>query len=410
LPATEIRRRHNEGVRLPAILTALLAACALAATPASGGGGAGDSSTAFGYGKNPRYARALKFCDIQRGDAALRSCLSKQLFQLVLDSHDSATELPRIDAYLATAGGFAQRNCHLLMHAVGRRYGAAVHLTVGRLLEYLPRTNNANCSAGFGHGLLIYLAPQVGAMTPDAAAAACDRAATRYQRYSCVHGFGHAYMRLYAEQLPFALHSCRLLGRDNAADCAAGAFHDYWIAVSGLDHTRRPANLITSPRVLCAKSSGGFVRGCWYRALLEHPPAKALRTAASVLSVCRGLTGTQRGACITAAAVVSASDPFTQMDLCQSLRRSEASDCVRGVRAPELGRSPMSVQIRLIRRCANVYHPAQAACYRWLGTALNVITNGKFADGGCGSLTYAATRDACEAGADAYEGPLETFS
>jgi hypothetical protein len=398
------------GVRLPSSFVALLAAFALAATPAFASGGPGDNNTGFGYGKNVRYARALKYCDLYHGDAPLRACLSNQLFKLVLSSHDSANELPRIDAYVATAGGFVQSNCHILMHEVGRRYGAAVHLTIGRLLDYLPRTNNANCSAGFGHGLLIYLAPQVGALTPDEAAATCDRAATRYQTYSCVHGFGHAYMRLYAEQLPFALHACRLLGHNDAADCAAGAFHDYWIAIAGLDKTKRPANLITSPRVLCAKEAGGFVRGCWFRALLEHPPAKPLRTPANVLAECRGLTGIQHGACITAAVVLSSADPFTQMDLCSKLRRMEAGDCVRGVRAPELGQSPLSRQIKLIRRCADVYHPAQAACYRWLGTALNVITNGKFADEGCSTLAFAATREGCKAGADAYEGPLETFS
>ena len=68
------------------------------------------------------------------------------------------------------------------------------------------------------------------------------------------------------------------------------------------------------------------------------------------------------------------------------------------------------MQIRLIRRCANVYHPAQEACYRWLGTALNVVTNGRFEQEGCGALAYAATRYACHAGAEDYEGPLETFS
>jgi hypothetical protein len=391
-------------------IAAALATLAIAAASASASGGPGDDNAGFGYGKSVRYARALKFCDLYKGDAALRACLSNQLFKLVLSSHDSATELPRIDAYVAKTGGFAQQNCHILMHAVGRRYGAAVHLTIGRLLDYLPRTNNANCSAGFGHGLLIYLAPQVGALTPDEAAATCDRAATRYQTYSCVHGFGHAYMRLYAEQLPFALHACRLLGHDDAADCAAGAFHDYWIAVSGLDKTKRPANLITSPRILCSKEAGGFVRGCWYRALLEHPPAKPIRTPADVLAQCLGLEGIQHGSCVTAAVVVSSDDPFTQMELCGELRSIEAADCVRGVRAPELGQGPLARQIKLIRRCADVFHPAQAACYRWLGTALNVITNGTFADDGCSELSFAATREVCKAGADAFDGPLETFS
>ncbi len=398
------------GVRLPPIVLAVLAALALAAAPASASGGPGDDNLGFGYGKNFRYGRVLKLCNIYRSDTALRTCFTDKLAKLIVESHDSAHELPRVDAYVATAGGFLQRSCHGLMHAVGRRYAASAHLTIGGLLHSLPRSNNANCSAGFGHGLLMYLAPQIGSLSPAEAVKACDGAPTRYQRYSCVHGFGHAYMRLYAEQLPFALHSCRLLGPQNAPDCAAGAFHDYWIAAAGGDQTQRPKNLITSPRLLCTEQSGGFVGGCWYRALLEHQPAKPLRTASSVLAVCRGLSGSQHGACVTAAVVVSTSDPFTQMNLCQTLRRIEASDCVRGVSTPELGQSPRSMQIRLIRRCANVYHPAQGACYRWLGTALNVVTNGEFADGGCQALSYAATRDACKAGAEAYEGPLETFS
>ena len=52
----------------------------------------------------------------------------------------------------------------------------------------------------------------------------------------------------------------RLLGADNAADCAAGAFHDYWIAVSGLDQAKKPKDTILSPRLLCAKESGGYVK------------------------------------------------------------------------------------------------------------------------------------------------------
>ena len=153
-------------------------------------------------------------------------------------------------------------------------------------------------------------------------------------------------MRLYSEQLPFALHSCRLLGPANAPDCAAGAFHDYWIAVAGLDDTHRPATSSPLPRVLCARSSGGFVRGCWYRALLERPPDRPVRTAADVHAVCEGLDGLQRSGCVTAAAVISADDPFTQMALCAGLRDQEAADCVRGVRAPDLGQSPIREQVR----------------------------------------------------------------
>jgi hypothetical protein len=256
----------------------------------------------------------------------------------------------------------------------------------------------------------MYLAPQIGSLSPDEAAKACNGAPTRYQRYSCTHGFGHAYMRLYGEQLPFALHACKLLGPNSAADCAAGAFHDYWIAVAGLDNARHLARLVTSPRKLCATSAGGFVRGCWYRALLERPPPKPVNTAADVRSVCRELTGLQHGACVTAAVVVSADDPFAEMDLCVGLRGADAANCVRGVRVPDLAQSPGSQRLKLIRRCANVEHAEQATCYRWLGLALNVVTNGRFATKGCPALRFASTRNACKAGAAAYDGPLETFS
>jgi hypothetical protein len=379
-------------------------------TIALAGGGLGSDTPQQGYGSNPKYARALKFCDAFKAEPRLRSCLIDGLLSVVVASHDPANELPRIDAYTATAGGYLLSHCHVLMHTVGRRYGAEAHVTLARLRDYLPRTNNANCSAGFGHGLLTYLAPELGALTPKKAAAECDSAKTRYQRYSCIHGFGHAYMRLYLEQLPLALQSCRALGPENAADCAAGAFHDYWIAVSGLDDTTAPPNVALDPRILCVKQAGEFVRGCWYRALLERPPAHPIRSAADIRTVCRGLVALQRAGCVTAASVTSIDDPFEQMAICTGLRAADVGNCVRGVRAQDLGRSGLREQVRLIRRCAVIVALAQRVCYRWLGLALNVVADGRFAQSGCRELMYAATRARCLAGARAYEGPLETFS
>src|SRR5919204_498211 len=133
-------RWHNGCMRLTRVVLGLLAALALATSAALGSGGPGDDNTAFGYGKNVHFARTLGFCNIYHGNA-LRTCLTNRLVGLVVASHDSAHELPRIDEYVAKAGGFLQANCHGLMHGVGRRYAAAVHVTVGRLLEYLPRTN-----------------------------------------------------------------------------------------------------------------------------------------------------------------------------------------------------------------------------------------------------------------------------
>src|SRR5256884_1428146 len=259
------------------VAAAAIAVAGLAATTALAGGGFQGPS--FGYGRYVREARAFRFCEsFTHRPARYRTCLSDQALWLVVHTHDPARELPRIDRYAHSVGGFLDNNCHILMHPVGRRYARLVHLTLARLRDYLPRTNDPGCSAGFGHGLIMELGPQIVRMGPQGAAAACRKAATRYQRYSCVHGLGHAYMRLYSELLPPALAACRSLGPVDAPDCGQGAFHDYWIALSGLDATRHPA-MAVSPRQLCGRQPALFVRACWFRAFLERPPRRPIATA-----------------------------------------------------------------------------------------------------------------------------------
>ena len=122
------------------------------------------------------------------------------------------------------------------------------------------------------------LAPLIGNLSPEEAVKACDGAETRYQRYSCIHGEGHAYMRLDGEQLPFALHACTALGKENAPDCAAGRVPR--LLDRGLRARRREE--AEGPDHVAAQAVrdavGGYVRGCWYRALLERAPAKPIET------------------------------------------------------------------------------------------------------------------------------------
>ena len=388
-----------------------LAVALVAAVLAAGAGATGGPDPGFGYGPDVRTARAVIQCQaLGRNDRRYRACLTDAFTRLVISSRDSADELPRIDRYVHRVGGFIEANCHVLMHAVGRRYAKHVHLTLGRLLHYLPKSNDAGCSAGFGHGLLMELGPQIVQFGPTGAAVECHKAPTRYQRYSCIHGLGHAYMRLYGETIPFALDQCRALGPRDAQDCAQGAYHDYWISVAGLDATHRPRDPVTSPRALCGRQPLEFVRACWYRALLERPPAKTVDSTRTVLAVCRGLQALQHGACLTGAALISSPDPFEQMRICAGLRSAAAASCVRGVRAPAVALNKPDVQVKLIRDCANFDHSAQHGCYLWLGKALNVVTNGHFEHDGCPQLRYDATRAACGAGASSYEGPLQTFS
>ena len=400
--------RASRGARL-LVAAATVAATGLAATTALAGGGFQGPS--FGYGRYVREARAFRICDsLVRRPARFRSCLSDQALWLVVHTHDSARELPRIDRYAHSVGGFLDNNCHILMHPVGRRYARRIHLTLARLRDYLPRTNDPGCSAGFGHGLIMELGPQIVRMGPRGAAAACRKASTRYQRYSCVHGLGHAYMRLFGELVTPSLAACSALGPADAADCAQGAFHDYWIAVAGLDQTRRPADTTTSPRALCGSQHAQFVRACWYRAWLERPPHRIPRSGRALVTLCHGLLGLQQQACVTGGSVIVSPDPFVQLAVCKQLRGADAGACIRGIRVPALAAQPLRDQVRLIRGCAAIDHAAQHACYAWLGEALNVVRDGGFTDAGCGELMYAKTRDTCASGARAYNGALQTFS
>lgn len=77
------------------------------------------------------------------------------------------------------------------MHTVGREYATAHGVTLGSLMDVLPQTNEPGCSAGFAQGLITGIAPEIHVSRPQASAAVCHETTTRYQRYSCVHGFGH---------------------------------------------------------------------------------------------------------------------------------------------------------------------------------------------------------------------------
>ena len=68
-------------------------------------------------------------------------------------------------------------------------------------MDSLPRTNDPGCSAGYAHGLVTAVAPEIERAGPKVANRLCAESETRYQRYSCTHGFGHAFMRLNNDKL-----------------------------------------------------------------------------------------------------------------------------------------------------------------------------------------------------------------
>jgi hypothetical protein len=312
-------------------------------------------------------------------------------------SGDPARELPRIDRRVRRVGGPIEAGCHVLMHQVGREYARDHHVTLSTLQRYVPESNDPNCSAGFGMGLVMYLGPQILRSGGGAAVHACAQLPTRYRQYTCVHGLGHALLRAYHGSLGQAVRACRRLQARYAPDCAQGVFHDYWISLRGADGTSRPRNAVTSPRVVC-DGRYTYVRPCWYRYFLEQPLGRPIRSAADLRRACRGLRSMQRFGCISGATPELSSDPFEQLRACRSLRGLDESACVRGVADQALAGEP-SRQLSLIRMCRT------SDCYTWLGRTLAVVTNGRFR---CAALVRG--RSACASGTAQIWRALVTFS
>jgi hypothetical protein len=365
----------------------LLAVAAALLVPSSGGAAA------------PKRPWLWQCAQIHLAEAQYR-CNVRLLLADLEASGNPARELPRIDRRVRAAGGALEAGCHVLMHEVGRRYAKAHRLTLGDLQHYIPRSNDPNCSAGFGMGLVMYLGPQILRSGASAGARSCAALPTRYRAYTCVHGLGHALMRAYHGNLGESVRACRKLRAAYAPDCAQGAFHDYWISLRGADGTTRPRRAL-SPRTIC-DGRFTYIRPCWYRYFLEQAVMSPVRNAADLRRTCHGLTGLERFGCISAAALTISGNPFDQMRICTHMRGAEAAACVRGVPDQALARRP-AAQLRLIRMCRT------ADCYGWLGRTLAVVTNGAFAHLGCAELQPAARRS-CVSGAGRMREALVTFS
>jgi hypothetical protein len=380
----------------------------LAATAAAGALFLGDDEQ-----ERPPVLRAVNLEPCRElEDRAAVQCLVRK-FQAVVNGRDDPRPAVQAITDLAwSQGGFLLTNCHVVMHTVGRTYARDAGVSLATLMDHLPQSNDPGCSAGFAHGLVTGVAPGIDPSQPGEAATACADAGTRFQRYSCVHGFGHAFMRLYGDQLEPALELCVALGPDAAPDCAQGAYHDYWFAVVGADEATLREQPITDPRRLCGAQPEQFVRPCWYRAFLETRPAGfQLEAPRDLEDLCEDLDGIQREACITGAAVIGPSDPAAQLRICADLEAPlDAAQCVRGTKVQNLLHSSTRDYVRLIEGCERFAAEARAACYRWLGKALAVLTDGRFARSGCPQLAAADGRRHCRAGARTMNEALVTFS
>jgi hypothetical protein len=336
------------------------------------------------------------------------NCYVRGLLAMVERSGDPARELPRIDRRVHQTGGFLEAACHPLMHFVGRAWARRHHLTLESLYRYVPRSNDPGCSSGFGMGLAMYLGPTL-VVRPRSVLHTCNRLPTRFREYTCIHGAGHAFMRGFHSQLVDALRACKTLGPRNAPDCSQGAFHDYWIALSGGDGTTPLRNADTSPRSVCSRTT--FVRPCWFRFFWERMPSVRVDDPADITRLCAGLQGIQRGGCV-AGASLSMSRALHGADharTCSRLDPADAVNCIRGVVVPAVaGRS--FEQVRLINVCREFPKEAMWGCFSWFGRTLAVVTNGRFTREGCPRLEPLHAQISCVAGARRMQQALGTFS
>ena len=191
-------------VALAVAAAALVAVAAAAALVLPGGGDEPVRSASS-------RAVDLSHCQLVREDEA-RDCYERDFLALVEQGDDPRPAVEAITAAVRSEGGFVLANCHVVMHTVGRTYARDAGVTLGTLMEVLPEDNDPGCPAGFAHGLVTGVAPDIDPDRPREALAVCGEAETRFQRYSCIHGFGHAFMRIYEDRLDLALPLCRALG------------------------------------------------------------------------------------------------------------------------------------------------------------------------------------------------------
>jgi hypothetical protein len=406
------RRALLAGLGTIVVLVAVGLAVALAARGGSGGANprAGERTAASAQAE--QATGDLNTCAGMIQDEG-RTCYSRELAKIVDDAADPLAAVEGITAAAyADKTGFLLANCHGIMHTVAREYALRTHLTLAKLMDNLPATNDPGCSAGYAHGLVTAVAPEIEKAGPKVALTLCAESETRYQRYSCTHGFGHAFMRLNNDNIQPALQMCEQLGSGAAPDCSQGVYHDYWFAINGIDATSKPKDVVTEPRELCGAQPAAFVRPCWYRAFVETEQGKRIQSPEDIEALCGGLEGLQRQACVTGASVIGPPDPRNQLTVCATLEDAQDVEaCVRGTKVQNLLNFDPQLQIDLIQDCNKTFRGSLALmCDRWLGKTLGVISDGEFRTTGCPKLPTPAARRACQAGVKSMEGPLVTFS
>jgi len=245
-------------------------------------------------------------CGLERSDEATKSCYAESYLGLLRRASGTDAGVARITRVSRQRPGPAR--CHVIMHTVGQRWARNRGLGLRDLAGALPRSRDDGCASGFAHGLITAMAPQIDVTDPQAAVRrGCARIRVTYERLHCVHGFGHAFSRIWNQQVRKAVAMCsRLAGAAEAYNCAHGALMDYWIARAA--EKRRPARRGPgSIGRVCALGSPSLVQVCWFRATWDlHLDTPGIHTSGGSRKLCTGLEGPARRGCTAAVALLRA--------------------------------------------------------------------------------------------------------
>src|SRR5262249_52892159 len=137
-------------------------------------------------------------------------------------------------------------------------------------------------------------------------------------------------------------------------------------------------------------------------------PGLQVQAPEDVDALCSGLSGLQRSACVTSAVLIGPVDPAAQLALCARMAvAADQASCARATKVQNLLGAQAERFVGIVDACSQFAPAARAPCYRWLGKAVAVLTDGEFARAGCPRLRGAAARRECVAGARTMDQALE---
>lgn len=337
--------------------------------------------------------------DTPDDQSAITACIAAATKERILAAHGDPETVVQVISATRRYSDFAFANsCHNAMHEAGRAVAKQERLEVADLMDYIPNTEDPLCAPGYVHGLMLGIDEHLIQLSGAEARELCDRAATASRRYACVHGLGHAYSRVYDNDVPASLKLCARLGGFRARDCAQGVFHDLQFSYLGADDTQKRE--AQTPQQTCANVSAEFASVCWFRAFQGNPAATTITDPDGLRAVCQNVNPSTRGACYAGAVFYAIGSPLIAVKACGSLPHAYIAGCINGVGVGKERVDPM----QLIASCFQLPSGVRDSCATRLARLYTAGTWGQFTQRNCSPLGQIAA--ACQRGIKAARTPL----